>query len=280
MRRTEVCHIDISDDLSAATTRFAHGGWLYERRESPVLALFSASADLIAESGLVPKRFVVTFRGVSCSWRPESGVWAPTFDAYALIAALVDRWHPADRTLWDLGCGTGVIGLHLLKLTSCEHATFTDIDPLAIAETRTNLSSVASMVSTRVEAFPSDVPPGARCDVLVSNPPYFPRGFLGWRRFGRQATDDADLTRAILRRGRLHARRVVFSASSVALGEGEGTSVLGSAARDWHVLERWRLPLNVPGLYWSSELLAGVFRYGADPRFDLWHDVSICELAA
>jgi hypothetical protein len=277
MQRSGVCHIDISHDLSVARTWFEHGGSLYERSESPVLALFSASADLIVESGLMPELFLVTFRGVNCRWRPESGVWPPTFDAYAIIAALADTWDPTHRTLWDLGCGTGVIGLHLLQLTRCEHATFTDRDVLAVADTRTNVSSPASMVDIRVEAFPDDVPPRPRSDVLVSNPPYFPRDFLGWKRFKYQATDDGDLTRAIVNFGRRHAKRVVLAVSSVALVKGEGSSALGRLVRNWHVLARWRLPLNVPGFYRSCELPAGVFRDGPDRKFTLWHDVFICE---
>jgi hypothetical protein len=271
VRRTEVCHIDIADDLSAATTRLEHAGAVFERRESPVLALFSAAAELVAESGVVPRRFVVTFRDVGCSWRPESGVWPPTFDTYALIAAVVDSWHPADRTAWDLGCGTGVIGIHLLHLTPCEHVTFTDLDPLAVADTRANLSGITCGVTTRVERFPDDTPLNGRWGVLVSNPPYFPPGFLGWEHFGRQATDHAALTPAILRHGPHYARRVVFAASSAAFGPG------GPGRR---VLARWRLPLNVPGLYRSADLSPGVYREGPDPAVDLWHDVFICELAA
>ena len=272
--------IELSDDLRAVCTRCPYNGLILEREQSPAGSSFADSDKLIGLGVLKPKVYTVGFRGVHLSYFPASGVWAPTLDSYILVAALIDSWPQSDYRVWDVGCGTGIIGLHLLRLTACREALLTDIDPRAIEHAQRNAEQMGvSNLTLRVELFPPQIRPDITYDLLVCNPPYWPPGFLGLEAFGRQATDDLSLTQAILAEGPHYARRVVFGFSSVMLEEiMRHLQELGSSGIEWRMLVRQRLPLTVPGLRKPRALPSGVFHEGPNAQFDLWHDIYVCEL--
>lgn len=272
--------IELADDLRSVRTRCEYAGLVLEWVQSPAGSSFWDSDKLIELGVSSPHTFAIDFRGARLEYLPDSGVWPPTLDSYILAAALIDSWPNSDHRVWDVGCGTGIVGLHLLRLTACREALLTDVDPRAIEHAQQSAVQMGvSNLTLRVEPFPPQVRPDVTYDLLVSNPPYWPPGFLGLEAFGRQATDDLSLTQAILEAGPHYARRVVFGFSSIMLEDiMRHLQELGSSGIEWRMLVRRRLPLCVPGLRKPRALPGGVFTNGPNARFDLWHDLYVCEL--
>jgi hypothetical protein len=167
-----------------------------------------------------------------------------------------------------------------MHLTSCREALMTDVDPRAIEHTRINAQQMGiTNITLRVDAFPPQIEPGITCDLLVSNPPYFPPDFFNSKELKGRATDDLLLTKAILDVGLLYAKRVVFNFSSVMREEIMSRLLeLGQLGIEWRILNTTRLPLSMGGLKEKSKSLAGVFTRGQNAQFDLWHDLYVCEL--
>ena len=203
--------IEVSDNLQTTHIRSDYLGRTLERVQSPALSLFG-EIDSFIEAGIpYPNRFEIRYRGVELNWFVNSGVWPPSLDSYMLAATLVDSWPRSDSCFWEVGCGTGIIGLHLLKLTSCREAFLSDIDPGAIEHTRINAKQLGlSNVVLKVDKFPSKKRPNKFFDLFVSNPPYFPPGFLDENEFQVKTTDHLSLNKAILDTGLLYARRGRF----------------------------------------------------------------------
>jgi release factor glutamine methyltransferase len=119
----------------------------------------------------------------------------------AALAAL-----PADGRALDLCTGSGVLAVTLALERAGAQVTATDVSADALAVARSN---AAALGATGVELLQGDlyapVPEGARFDVIVSNPPYVPRGELDTlppevRREPRLALDGGDDGLAITRR--------------------------------------------------------------------------------
>jgi hypothetical protein len=275
----ESIEIELSDDLQTTHLRSNYNFRTLERVQSPALSLFG-EIDFFTRAGIpYPKRFEIRYRGVELNWFVNSGVWPPSLDSYMLAAALVDTWSQSDSCFWEVGCGTGIIGLHLLKLTSCREALLTDIDPGAIEHTRINAKQLSlSNVILKVERFPPTKRPNKTVDLLVSIPPYFPPGFLDENEFQVKTTDHLSLNNAILDTGLLYAKRVVFGFSSVILEEiMSRLQKLGSSGVEWKILRKERLPLAVGVINDIGRANPGVFTQGRSEKFDLWHDFYVCE---
>lgn len=77
--------------------------------------------------------------------------------------------------IWDVGCGTGVIGLMLAQRYPSAHVTCVDIDPRAAHEALANVKS--SPWRDRMDVMAGDIFDLAetmtRPQMIVSNPPYF-----------------------------------------------------------------------------------------------------------
>ena len=103
-----------------------------------------------------------------------SGVYRPAEDTWLLLDSIdVDR--VSGKTVVDVCCGSGVIGLYMLKYMSVSRMVFIDIDWRAVYNTMENIKlhklGYRSLViqGDLLEAIrPSGV------DVIVSNPPYLP----------------------------------------------------------------------------------------------------------
>ena len=95
------------------------------------------------------------------------------------ILELVER--RADRTIVDLGTGSGAIGLALadeLPIAGTE-IWITDVDEDALAVARANLAGIgraARNVRAASGSWFDALPAGLRFDVVVSNPPYVAAG--------------------------------------------------------------------------------------------------------
>jgi release factor glutamine methyltransferase len=112
----------------------------------------------------------------------------------------------AGRAALDLGCGTGAIGITLAAERPGLKVTLTDISAGAAELGRENAEAlgVAERCDFRVGDLFDAVPPDARFDVLVSNPPYVKSGDPLPREIAqhepRQALDGGPDGLAVLRR--------------------------------------------------------------------------------
>ena len=94
-----------------------------------------------------------------------------------LAAALAEL--PAGGQALDLGTGSGVLGVSLALERPGAQVIATDLSPDALSVARLNASRLGAAGVTFLEGDLYDpVPPGSRFDVIVSNPPYVPRGEL------------------------------------------------------------------------------------------------------
>jgi tRNA1(Val) A37 N6-methylase TrmN6 len=105
--------------------------------------------------------------------RQEEGVFPLSMDTMALGAFCTLT--PSLR-VWDLGCGSGVLGLLLLGRESTLRYTGVDISAQAVDLAQENLTKNG----IESEIFPQDIvemgktAPAGSADLVVSNPPYFP----------------------------------------------------------------------------------------------------------
>ncbi|NUP30062.1 MAG: putative protein N(5)-glutamine methyltransferase [Nocardia sp.] len=172
--------VEITRQLRAAGCVFA---------EDEARLLVDAASSDTELAGLLARRITgtplehllgwVQFRGIRIGVR--DGVFVPrqrsalmVDEAHALAAV-----HPV-RTVVDLCCGSGALGLALLTELGAAAAelTATDIDPVAVACARANLAAVGGRVhqGDLYEALPGDL--RGRIDILLANTPYVPSGLI------------------------------------------------------------------------------------------------------
>jgi len=155
----------------------------YERVPCPIHSQpLGESVTRAFNAGLVR----ITYDGVSVFWRQKKDLWPPSVDAFHMVRHLADDEYatvPA-RTVCDLGCGTGFLGLWACdKNASHKHVTFADwlLSPLLF--THVNFSRFPKM-----SAFTPHYMLGLHdnwvndtrgrsprpFDVVLCNPPYLP----------------------------------------------------------------------------------------------------------
>jgi methylase of polypeptide subunit release factors len=134
------------------------------------------------------------------------------------------------RTILDLGCGTGLITILLSRVLGAEQVWAIDIDPGAVALTKSN-SRLNGCDLSRMHLMCSDIrtlPARLRLDLIIANPPQIPTPELqndqqcsgGWtgRKVIQQIVEFS--SRALTRGGRL----VMTAAEFVDIGELESYS--------------------------------------------------------
>jgi methylase of polypeptide subunit release factors len=135
--------------------------------------------------GLIPLRDLLGMVGAH-EWRrkgvevpalgarvhPHHGVYAPVRGEYVdLVAAAASEWPVRGRLALDLGTGTGVLAFVLARAGA--RVVATDAEPRAVACARENAERLG--LDGAVEVVAADLfPPGARADLVVSNPPWLP----------------------------------------------------------------------------------------------------------
>lgn len=120
-------------------------------------------------------------RGKAAFWNEEltvgEGCLIPRPETEVLVEAFIARsgFREKDRfDILDLGCGSGAIGIALLRHYPLCRAVFSDISEKALSFTRQNLGNYDLL--DRAEVVQSDLFEkfGARTwDAILSNPPYF-----------------------------------------------------------------------------------------------------------
>lgn len=95
------------------------------------------------------------------------GVYPPSTDSYILIESLDVE---GSEKVLDMGCGTGIISLHLAK-KGCE-VVAVDIDERAVENTILN----AKLNNVAIKVFKSNLfdKIKEKFDIIVFNPPYLP----------------------------------------------------------------------------------------------------------
>ena len=276
--------INLADDLDTMHTCCNYHGLGLEREQAPAVTLFGdeyfATLGVLPDGMREPASYVIKFRGQTLEHSPGSGAWPPSLSSYILALALINTWSASESRLWDVGAGSGIVGLHVLALTSCEEVLLTDMVPSAVERAQANATGFhGGRAMARVESFPPEIPPDPIYDVLVCNPPFLPRGFMGAQDGFERQPFETSLTKALLESGTKYAKRVVVGFSSVQLAEVTTVlSQLRSRGTESRILATTRLPLPIPVYQAPRELPEGVFREGPNPRFSPWHDYYVCEL--
>lgn len=113
--------------------------------------------------------------------RCRSPVLIPRPETETLVEAIIEHHrHHQVRAFMDIGCGTGAIGLALLKEWPQSHCVFVDVSRDAIELTAENaaLHGLEGRVSIELlditQETPRGVVPDQQLDMIVSNPPYVP----------------------------------------------------------------------------------------------------------
>lgn len=111
---------------------------------------------------------------------PRFGVFAPTRSDYlGLFADVAGKTIVKGKTVFDIGTGTGVLGLILARLGAAR-VTLTDADPRAAACADENATRLGFEDVVEAQAVEPDAPfPSARADtghadLIVCNPPWLP----------------------------------------------------------------------------------------------------------
>lgn len=95
----------------------------------------------------------------------DVGVYAPAEDTLLMLSALEVK--KGERAL-EVGCGSGYLAVHMAKAGAL--VTATDIDPLAVANTKRNaILNGVEMTVLEGDLFQNI---DGRYDVIVFNPPY------------------------------------------------------------------------------------------------------------
>lgn len=173
-------------DTAAVTRHLRAGGCVFAEDEARLLVTAARSADELA--GLVARRVAgaplehllgwAEFRGLRVGVR--AGVFVPRRRSALLVdeAVALARAHPI-RTVVDLCCGSGALGLALLTELGDyrphpPRLVAADIDPIAVACARDNLAPIGGQVcrGDLFGALPDDL--RGRIDILLANTPYVP----------------------------------------------------------------------------------------------------------
>ncbi len=96
-------------------------------------------------------------------------VYEPAEDSFALLDA-IDMIKPSEGTFLDLGCGTGIVGIHVAKNYGLE-VIFSDVNPKAVRCAKLN----ASLNNIRGSFVVGDSMYRLKeVDYVAFNPPYLP----------------------------------------------------------------------------------------------------------
>lgn len=99
--------------------------------------------------------------------RPETEYWVNN-----IIESLKNE--PRERVILDIFCGSGCIGISILKHLNNTHVTFADIDKDAIEQTKLNtkINKIPKERFNIIETNLFENIPNQKFDIIFANPPY------------------------------------------------------------------------------------------------------------
>lgn len=179
-RHTDPVH---ARDTATVTALLRAAGCVFAEDEARLLLAAARSDeeldDLVARRAAgAPLEYLlgwVEFGGIRVGLRP--GVFVPRQRTVFLVdeAAALVRARSARPTVVDLCCGSGALGLALVHaLVRPVELVASDIDPVAVACARDNLTPIGARVhqGDLFDALPDEL--RGRVDVLLANTPYVP----------------------------------------------------------------------------------------------------------
>lgn len=235
--------IEVQVGVGSVDTRLLRDGQLLTERTSGGSAILEGLRDITrAEPALARSldHLAFMYRGVHSSWPVRAGVFPVTLDAFRLIEA-VESEGPFEGTAWDVGCGIGIVGRHLVQLGICERVLLIDADSRAVAVAKEQVDRYGPADAEVVEMrFPPPTSISAPPSVVVSNPPYWFRHVE--QSYRGAASDDLSLLKALVANP-VDARRVIFTVSDLS-GDIVG-EILADAEHpvDARIIASWQAPL-------------------------------------
>ncbi len=101
----------------------------------------------------------------------KSGVLIPRPETEFVVEEALRRWPEAANTILDMGCGSGCIGLTLLKQKMTASLVSVDASPIPVEVTSHNAEQL--QLSTRTQVLQTKIEDlEGQFDVIVANPPY------------------------------------------------------------------------------------------------------------
>lgn len=164
----------------------------------------------------------LTVPGLKGQLMPRFGVFSPTRSAYVDLLKHLDV---DEKTVLDVGCGTGVLAFVLLQ-RGASSAIGTDIEARAVESARQNSELLA--LDDRFEAVEVDLfPEGLRADCVVFNVPWVP------------GTPRTRLDRAVFDEGGSILRRFITGLSDHLSKDGKAAIIISDLPE--------RLGMRAPG---------------------------------
>ncbi|MEA3378567.1 MAG: methyltransferase [Nanoarchaeota archaeon] len=114
------------------------------------------------------------YRNFKVSWSESEPVWPPSLDSLFLIRGIetdlkLSNTDTRKYSLFDMGTGSGIIGVGLSKIMSFKHTYLCDINPDAIKKSnQTAILNGIDASSGSIEDLYIEKPM-----IIVANPPYF-----------------------------------------------------------------------------------------------------------
>jgi len=266
--------IELTSDLSSVRTRVFHGGRLVRSYERGAPRSLLTDAVRYVSSGLA-LRLEVIFEETRIVWAP--GAYQITLDAFRLVRAARARLAGGStRTLIDVGCGSGVVGLNLIAaLDGLEAITLLDLSESALRLAEQNFDGIDQVVhGAFVLSDYRSLERGQEFDVAVSNPPYFPSGSVIPRVGQVTMSDEFGLYGSLVDAVGVHAEKVIMTRSEAFASE---IDAIIETRSDLVVsrLASWRAPL--PAHLIAPQFL-GRFDDLPSSAHEVEHEVSVLEL--
>jgi len=176
---TENILVDLTYDPQSNTLdiSLSESNNCYLARIKDPLFLCGYVTNFLKERGLNPAsaKFNLSYRGLIFEWSETENVWPPTLDSIFLIEGIlkdISRYEQNYDSLFDLGTGSGIIGVSIGKIKSFDETFLCDINPHALKKAkRTAQRNNLNVTTGSYEKLESKL--RDRKPIFVANPPYF-----------------------------------------------------------------------------------------------------------